>query len=102
MVGSHAHLFALLNGYFQQYGYWTVALMLLLENAGVPAPGQATLLFASCLSSTQHQLRASTIMMVGVAAALLGPNAGYAMGYLEGRTFNGQVPPSLGPLAWAS
>ena len=85
MLGPHAHLFGILGEYFQQYGYWTVAVMLLLENAGVPVPGQTTLLFASCLSSSQHQLRAPIITVVGIVAAVLGANAGYALGYSEGR-----------------
>jgi membrane protein DedA with SNARE-associated domain len=85
MLGPHAHFFGILDAYFQQYGYWTVALMLLLENAGVPVPGQTTLLFASCLASSQHQLRVPILIMVGVAAAVLGANAGYAIGYFEGR-----------------
>jgi len=85
MLGPHPHFLGILGAYFQQYGYWTVALMLLLENAGVPAPGQATLLFASCLASSQHQLRVPILIVVGVAAAVLGANAGYAIGYFQGR-----------------
>ena len=40
-------LFDLLRKYFAEYGYWTVALVLLLENAGIPLPGETTLLFAA-------------------------------------------------------
>lgn len=85
MLSPDAHVLGVVREYFQHYGYWTIALMLLLENAGVPAPGQMTLLFASCLSSSQHELRLSIIVVVGVAAAVLGTNAGYALGYFGGR-----------------
>jgi len=85
MLAPDGHTFGVLREYFQHYGYWTIALMLLLENAGVPAPGQLTLLFASGLSSSQHELRLSTIVVVGVAAAVLGTSAGYAVGYFGGR-----------------
>ena len=33
------HLLHLLGAYLARYGYWTVALALLLENAGLPLPG---------------------------------------------------------------
>ena len=33
-------LFHTLRGFFQSYGYWTVAIALLLENAGLPLPGE--------------------------------------------------------------
>ena len=39
----------LLRRYFAEYGYWTVAVVLLLENAGIPLPGETTLLFAAGL-----------------------------------------------------
>jgi len=85
MLGPDTHVFGVLREFFQQYGYWTIAFMLLLESAGVPAPGEATLLFASVLASYEHQLRLPIIIVVAVAASVLGDNAGYAVGYLGGR-----------------
>ncbi len=79
------HLFDLIRGYFQKYGYWTVAFGLLLENAGLPVPGETTLLFASFLAYSQHELRLPVIIAVGTAAAVLGDNAGYAAGHFGGR-----------------
>jgi membrane protein DedA with SNARE-associated domain len=37
------------------YGYWAVGAALLLENAGVPAPGETILLLASFLAYSQHE-----------------------------------------------
>jgi membrane protein DedA with SNARE-associated domain len=85
MLAPHAHVFDVLREFFQEYGYWTIAFMLLVENAGVPAPGEATLLFASVLASYEHQLRLPVIIVVAIAAAVLGDNAGYAVGYFGGR-----------------
>src|SRR6185312_16241147 len=44
------HIADLLRSYFAEYGYWTMAVVLLLENAGIPLPGETTLLFAAALA----------------------------------------------------
>ena len=62
----------LLRGFFDQYGYWTVFVALLLENAGVPVPGETVLLFASFLAFDEQELRLRYIILVGIAAATLG------------------------------
>jgi membrane protein DedA with SNARE-associated domain len=67
------------------YGYWAVAATLLLENAGVPTPGETTLLLASFLSYSQHDLRLGWIIGVATIAATLGDNLGFALGYYGGR-----------------
>jgi membrane protein DedA with SNARE-associated domain len=69
---AEAHIFDLLREYFQRYGYWTVAIMLLLENTGVSVPGEATLLFASFLAFSEHRLLLPIIVGVGIGAAMVG------------------------------
>jgi membrane-associated protein len=59
--------------------------MLLLGNAGVPVPGETTLLFAGYLAKSQHQLYLPMIIVSGVAAAVSGDNVGYALGHFGGR-----------------
>jgi membrane protein DedA with SNARE-associated domain len=78
-------LFEILRGYFDQHGYWTVFVALLLENAGIPVPGETILLFASFLAFSEQDLRVPYIILVGVAAATLGDNIGYFIGYKGGR-----------------
>jgi membrane protein DedA with SNARE-associated domain len=78
-------LFDMLRGYFHVHGYWTVGLALLLENAGVPVPGETILLFASFLARTEHQLQLPWIIVVGTIAATIGDNAGYWIGRRGGR-----------------
>ncbi len=78
-------LFELLRGYFAVHGYGTVALALLLENAGVPVPGETILLFASFLAYSEHQLQLPWIIVTATIAATLGDNFGYMIGRRGGR-----------------
>jgi membrane protein DedA with SNARE-associated domain len=80
-----AHILQLLEGYFGRHGYWTVAVALLLENAGVPVPGETVLLLAGFLTYSQHQFRLPWVIVVGVAAATFGDNLGYLIGHYGGR-----------------
>jgi membrane-associated protein len=79
------HIFQLLQGYFARHGYWTVAVVLLLENAGVPVPGETVLLLAGFLTYSQHHFRLPYVIVVGVAAATIGDNLGYLIGHYGGR-----------------
>jgi membrane protein DedA with SNARE-associated domain len=91
----------LLRGFFDQYGYWTVFFALLLENAGIPVPGETVLLFASFLAFDEQELRLRYIILVGIAAATLGDNIGYWLGRKGGRplldryTHLFRIPPSV-------
>lgn len=67
------------------YGYWAVAAALLIENAGVPVPGETVLLMASFLAYSEHDLRLPWIIVVATIAATVGDNLGYALGYYGGR-----------------
>lgn len=78
-------LFELLRGYFDQHGYWTVFLALLMENAGIPVPGETILLFASFLAFDEQELRMKWIILVAIAACTLGDNIGYIVGKRGGR-----------------
>ena len=80
-----AHILHLLQSYFAEHGYWTVAVVLLLENAGVPVPGETVLLLAGFLTFSQHHFHLPWVIAVGVAAATLGDNLGYAIGHYGGR-----------------
>jgi membrane-associated protein len=79
------HIFELLRRYFAEYGYWTVAVVLLLENAGIPLPGETTLLFAAFMAFSGHQLTLTGVIVVGVIACTIGDNIGYWIGHHGGR-----------------
>jgi membrane protein DedA with SNARE-associated domain len=79
------HLLHVLGSYLIRYGYWTVAAALLLENAGLPLPGETILLLASFFAYSQHNLRLSYIILVGICAATIGDNLGFLIGHYGGR-----------------
>jgi len=79
------HILDLLRNALVHYGYWAVAGALLLENSGVPLPGETVLLLASFLAYTEHDLRIGWIIVAGTLAATLGDNLGYAIGNYGGR-----------------
>jgi membrane protein DedA with SNARE-associated domain len=79
------YLLELLRGYLTHYGYWAVGAALLLENAGLPVPGETILLLASFLAYSEHRLGLPYIILVGIGAATLGDNLGFAIGSYGGR-----------------
>lgn len=81
---DHA-IFHSLRAFVADYGYWAVALALLCENAGLPVPGETTLLLASFLAYSEHKLHLGWIIVVATCAATIGDNLGYAVGHRGGR-----------------
>ena len=79
------HILDFLRGAIVHYGYWAIAVALLLENTGIPVPGETVLLLASFLAYSEHDLQFSWIIVVGTIAATLGDNLGYAIGFRGGR-----------------
>jgi membrane protein DedA with SNARE-associated domain len=79
------YLFEMLRDYLAQWGYWAVGGALLLENAGLPVPGETILLLASFLAYSEHKLTLPWIIIIGVCAATLGDNLGFAIGSYGGR-----------------
>jgi membrane protein DedA with SNARE-associated domain len=80
-------LLELLRGYVAQYGYWAVGITLLLENAGIPVPGETVLLLASFLAYSQHELSLPWVMVVAICSASVGDNLGFWIGNRGGRPF---------------
>jgi membrane protein DedA with SNARE-associated domain len=79
------HMVDILREAIVHYGYWAIAVALLLENTGIPVPGETVLLLASFLAYSEHELQLSSIIIVGTVAATLGDNLGYAVGRRGGR-----------------
>lgn len=67
------------------WGYWAMAVGLLLENAGVPFPGETILVLASVTAYSHHELHLPWIIVVGTLAATVGDNIGYWIGRRGGR-----------------
>ena len=83
-VMSH-HIFELLRGALVHHGYWAVAVLLLLEGAGLPLPGETILLLASFLAYSEHELQLPWVIVVGTVASTLGGEFGFALGLHGGR-----------------
>ena len=78
-----------------QYGYAIVFLGVLLENAGVPVPGETILLAAGFLAH-QGLFSLPWVIALAVAAAMLGDNAGYWVGHRAGRPLVERYGPLVG------
>src|SRR5260221_5775384 len=83
-------IFHSLREFVATYGYWAVAVALLCENAGIPVPGETTLLLASFLAYSEHRLHLGWIIVIATCAATLGDNLGYAIGHYGGRALIGR------------
>ena len=81
---SH-HILDLLRGAVVHHGYWAVAVLLLLESAGLPLPGETVLLLASFLAYSEHELQLPWVIVVGIVATTLGGELGFALGRHGGR-----------------
>lgn len=78
-------IFDFLRDAVVHYGYWAVGAALLLENTGIPVPGETILLLASFLAYSQEELQLSWIIAIGIVAATIGDNLGFVAGYYGGR-----------------
>ena len=77
-------LFITVRPYLDHYGYWAIFGALLLENFGMPVPGE-TLLIASALLASQGRMDIVSLLLTACAAAITGDNIGYAIGRFGGR-----------------
>jgi len=66
------------------YGYPLIFLAPLLEYAGLPLPGDATLFWASFFARLGH-FKLEWVIGLAMAGAILGDNAGYWIGRIGGR-----------------
>jgi membrane protein DedA with SNARE-associated domain len=81
---SHSILDFLRNAVVH-YGYWAIAATLLLENGGVPVPGETILLMASFLAYSEHELQLPWIIVVATIVTTAGSSLGFAVGHYGGR-----------------
>src|SRR6185437_8236104 len=70
-----------------QWGYIAIFGALLRENAGVPLPGETILVLASFLAHKGTSLDIQWVILVGIAAAVIGDNLGFLVGRCYGSRF---------------
>lgn len=66
------------------WGYWAVCIALFGENAGLPLPGESTLMLASFYAHKHSGLHIQWIVLAGIATCILGDNLGYFVGHRYG------------------
>ena len=79
-------IFQTLSDFFSQYGYWVVFFGVMLENAGIPIPGETVLLFAGFLAY-HERIGLLPSILVAIAGATLGDSMGFLIGHYGGRPF---------------
>jgi membrane protein DedA with SNARE-associated domain len=70
--------------YLSEYGYWAIFLFVMLEDFGVPLPGE-TILIAGAIDAGTGRLNIVAVGVIGFAAAVAGDNIGFAIGHFGGR-----------------
>jgi membrane protein DedA with SNARE-associated domain len=68
----------------ERHGYAAVIVLVGVEGFGIPFPGQ-TILIAAGLFAASGQLNLVAVLAVGLLAAVVGDNIGYAIGRCGGR-----------------
>ena len=81
------HLPGVLHGLeptLDRFGYLAVVGLVLIEDFGVPVPGETVLILAAVYAGT-GRLNIVLVGLLGFIGALLGDNIGFAIGHFGGR-----------------
>jgi len=73
-----------LAGPLDHFGYWAVLLLVMLEDFGIPVPGETVLIAASVYAGA-GRLNVVAVGVVAFVAAVFGDNIGFAIGHFGGR-----------------
>ena len=76
--------FLTVKPYLDHYGYWALFGAILLEDFGMPVPGE-TLLIAASLLASQGEMHIVSVLLIACVAAVTGDNIGYGIGRFGGR-----------------
>ncbi len=73
-----------LSSPLQHFGVWAIGLLLMLEDFGIPVPGE-TILIAGAVYAGAGRLNVVAVGVVAFIAAVVGDNIGFAIGHFGGR-----------------
>ena len=73
-----------LTGPLDHFGYWAVLLFVMIEDFGIPVPGE-TILIAAAVYAGAGRLNVVAVGVIGFVAAVTGDNIGFAIGRYGGR-----------------
>ena len=74
----------------RHYGLWAIGLLILLEDFGIPVPGE-TILIAGAIYAGAGRLNVVAVGVVAFFAAVIGDNIGFAIGHFGGRALGPAV-----------
>ena len=77
-------VFGSMAPFLEQYGYFALAFVLLVDNLGVPLPGEAVLVTAAVFAGA-GELDVRAILVIALVAAVFGSNGSYLLGRFGGR-----------------
>ena len=69
-----------LIGLVQVHGPWIIFVVVALESAGVPLPGETILVAAALLAATTNQIDIAIVVGTAAAGAIVGDGIGYTVG----------------------
>jgi len=64
----------------QAYGLWVLLIVIMLESAGIPMPGETALVTAALYAGSTQRISLTSIVLVASTAAIIGDNIGYVIG----------------------
>jgi membrane protein DedA with SNARE-associated domain len=73
-----------LSSPLQHFGVWAIAFLIMLEDFGIPVPGE-TILIAGAVYAGAGRLNVVAVGVAGFIAAVIGDNIGFAIGHFGGR-----------------
>src|SRR6266700_1618179 len=73
-----------LSSPLQHYGVWAIGLLIMLEDFGIPVPGE-TIMIAGAIYAGAGRLNVVAVGVVGFVAAVVGDNIGFTIGHFGGR-----------------
>jgi membrane protein DedA with SNARE-associated domain len=79
------HLFSDVRPYIDQYGYWAIFAGVLLDDFGIPVPGEAMLIAGALMAGSAGTMSIVPLLATAWAAAVIGDNLAYALGRFAGR-----------------
>jgi membrane protein DedA with SNARE-associated domain len=88
------------SGFVHHYGLLALFLIVMLESAGVPLPGETALVAAGVFAS-HGELNIAAVIIAAAAAAIIGDNLGYWVGRTGGRSVLTRWTVTSRTLPWA-
>jgi hypothetical protein len=81
-MGFALHFFdmAHIHQLLASYGYWAVLVVVMMESAGIPVPGETVLVSAAIYAGTTHNMRIELVILAAACGAIMGDNIGFWVG----------------------